>query len=483
MNTPIANSELPVAVIGGGPVGLAAAAHLVTRGLPVKLYEAGETVAAHVRGWGHVRLFSPWRFNIDQAAAALLHDHGWQAPLGDSLPTGHDLCSAYLEPLAQTPALQSVIETGARVHSVSRHGIDKVVSRDRADHPFALTVVSAAGNSRLDLARAVIDASGTWASPNPLGASGTAAEGENELAERITYGIPDLLGEAREHYVGRRVLVIGGGHSAANVLLDLARLAQTDPRMRVTWAARSRNLDRVFGGGAADKLAARGKLGRDLKLLVDSGRVRLITGFHAESVQDMSDGICVTGWGPSGTLTLPVADRIIVATGQRPDLALTRELRLDLDPWLESPRALGPLIDPNLHSCGTVPPHGHNELSHPEPGYFAVGIKSYGRAPTFLMATGYEQVRSITALLAGDRAAADDVRLVLPETGVCSANISPAALASEASGQRSDLIVRAHSASEDARKRADDTRPEPGSSARELETGCCGGTAPAQSLP
>jgi hypothetical protein len=227
--------------------------------------------------------------------------------------------------------------------------------------------------------------------------------------------------------------------------------------MRVTWAARSRNLDRVFGGGAADKLAARGKLGRDLKLLVDSGRVRLITGFHAESVQDMSDGICVTGWGPSGTLTLPVADRIIVATGQRPDLALTRELRLDLDPWLESPRALGPLIDPNLHSCGTVPPHGHNELSHPEPGYFAAGIKSYGRAPTFLMATGYEQVRSITALLAGDRAAADDVRLVLPETGVCSANISPAALASEASGQRGNSIVR------------------------ETADGCCGGPAPAQS--
>jgi hypothetical protein len=112
-------------------------------------------------------------------------------------------------------------------------------------------------------------------------------------------------------------------------------------------------------------------------------------------------------------------DRIIVATGQRPDLALTRELRLDLDPWLESTRALGPMIDPNLHSCGTVRPHGYRELQHHEPGFYTVGIKSYGRAPTFLLATGYEQVRSVAAHLAGDEQAATRVQLCLPETGVC----------------------------------------------------------------
>jgi hypothetical protein len=119
-------------------------------------------------------------------------------------------------------------------------------------------------------------------------------------------------------------------------------------------------------------------------------------------------------------------DRVVVATGQRPDLTLTRELRLDLDPWLESAKALGPLIDPNLHSCGSVPPHGHRELAHPEPGFYTVGIKSYGRAPTFLMLTGYEQVRSVTAALAGDFVAADNVQLVLPETGVCSTNTAAA---------------------------------------------------------
>lgn len=115
-------------------------------------------------------------------------------------------------------------------------------------------------------------------------------------------------------------------------------------------------------------------------------------------------------------------DTIIAATGQRPDLSTTRELRLELDPWLESAKQIGPLIDPNEHSCGTVRPHGAIELAHPEPDFYVIGSKSYGRAPTFLLATGYEQARSVVAMLAGDREAATRVELDLPETGVCSIN-------------------------------------------------------------
>lgn len=100
---------------------------------------------------------------------------------------------------------------------------------------------------------------------------------------------------------------------------------------------------------------------------------------------------------------------------------MLREIRLTLDPWLESSGTLGPLIDPNLHSCGTVRPHGALELAHPEPDFFIAGMKSYGRAPTFLIATGHEQVRSIAAALTGDHEAAARVELDLPETGVCSA--------------------------------------------------------------
>ena len=420
--------SLPAAVIGAGPVGLAAAAQLIARRIPVRLYEAGQTVASNVQAWGHVRLFSPWRFNIDEMARLLLFDHGWREPPGETLPTGQELYDAYLRPLAATPEISSIIETNAQVRAISRRGLDKVVSRDRTKHPFVLAIEKANGTTRIELARAVIDASGTWRNPNPVGASGIPAPGESLLGNAIAYGIPDVLGRDRSSYAGRRVLVIGGGHSAANVVLDLAQLA-ANSATRIVWAVRSQSLARIFGGGEADKLPARGKLGSDLRRLVESGSLDVITGFSAERLERGADGILVIGRTASGMVSLGPVDRMVVSTGQRPDLDMTRELRLDLDPWLESPRQLAPLIDPNVHSCGTVPPHGYRELAHAEPDFFTVGIKSYGRAPTFLMATGYEQVRSVTAYLAGDQAAAENVRLVLPETGVCSAPYEVAAKA------------------------------------------------------
>jgi thioredoxin reductase len=410
----------PVAVIGAGPVGLAAAAHLITRNIPVKVYEAGETIAANVRDWGHVRLFSPWSFNIDQAAKAILKHHGWNEPPGNGLPTGSDLYEAYLRPLADTPQLQAVIETKARVKAISRQGIGKIVTRGREERSFWLFSTV----RHVDHARAIIDATGTWQNPNPLGASGLQALGEAEAADFIAYGIPDVLGANRATYAGKHVLVIGGGHSAANVLIDLARLAETDNRVQLTWVVRGTNLSRVFGGSDGDQLPARGKLGSDLKSLLECGRLELVSGFSADHVDTHNGVVRVTGSATKGSTHLGPFDRIIVATGQRPDLAMTRELRLDLDPWLECPKALGPAIDPNLHSCGSVPPHGYNELAHPEPGYFTVGVKSYGRAPTFLLATGNEQVRSVAAFLAGDLKAANAVQLVLPETGVCSTNFA-----------------------------------------------------------
>jgi thioredoxin reductase len=425
---------LAVAVIGAGPVGLAAAAHLIRRGLPVKVYEAGETVGAHVRDWGHVRLFSPWDYNVDAAARALLVSHGWQEPPCMGMPTGTELYDAYLKPLAATPEMAAAIETGASITAVTRHGADKVMSKDREAKPFVLVVSLRDGSVRRDLARAVIDASGTWANPNPLGAGGVPADGEVSHADRIAYGIPDVLGRDRALYEGRKTLVVGAGHSAANALLDLARLTEQDRGASLVWVTRSHNLIRVYGGGRADKLPARGDLGSRLKALVHSGRVTLVSGFAANRVRPSGNQIMLEGETREGPREIGPVDRIVVTTGQRPDLSITRELRLDLDPWLESSKALGPLIDPNLHSCGSVPPHGHRELAHPEPGFYTVGVKSYGRAPTFLMLTGYEQARSIVAALAGDVAAGDHIRLVLPETGVCSISGSAAEIAQECCG-------------------------------------------------
>jgi hypothetical protein len=334
--------SLPVAIIGGGPVGLAAAAHLVGRDIPVKLYEAGAQVGASIRDWGHVRIFTPWRYCVDTASVDLLERRGWTMPPADAFPTGGDLARDYLEPLAATPELDAVIETGARVTAISRLGIDKVVSRGREERPFVLAVMTGAGTRR-DLARAVIDASGTWTTPNPLGASGLPADGEREFGDRIAYGIPDVLGRHREIYAGHTTLVVGAGHSAANALLDLVRLAATDPATKAIWATRSTNLVRIYGGGDADQLPARGELGADTRDLVESGRVPLVAGFAILAIREEGGRLMVDGETTDGPRTIGPVDRIVAATGQRPDLSLTRELRLDLDPWLESAKALGPL--------------------------------------------------------------------------------------------------------------------------------------------
>lgn len=411
-------SDLPIAVIGAGPVGLAAAVHLLEQGLPVKVYESGSGVASNLRDWGHVRVFTPWRYCIDRAARKLLEAHGWHMPEPEAFPTAGELVEHYLEPLAGLPELAPAIETGARVIGISRWGADKVRSRGREARPFML-VVETANGTRRDSARAVIDASGTWQTPNPLGAGGIAAEGEAEFADRIAYGIPDILGRDRSAYAGRTTLVAGSGHSAASALLDFARLADDEPGTASIWTTRGTDLVRIYGGGDLDALPARGELGSDVRDLAESGRVQLLTGFATTAIREEGGRLIVEGETAEGRREIGPVDRIIAATGQRPDLSLTRELRLDLDPWLEGVKALGPLIDPNEHSCGDVPPHGHRELSHPEPDFYTVGIKSYGRAPTFLLLTGYEQVRSVAAALAGDMVSADAVQLVLPETGVC----------------------------------------------------------------
>jgi len=293
-----------------------------------------------------------------------------------------------------------------------------VPSTGRDERPFEIVTVSSGGGEQRVLARAVIDASGTWDRPNPAGAGGVPARGEREAAARVTYKIPDVFGGERQRYAGRRVMVIGSGHSAMDSILGLQRLKQADGATEVIWAMRSTPTERTFGGLDDDQLAERGALGERAKAAVDIGAVRLVAPFRVNAFE-LGDGeVRVTGVTADEETTIAV-DEVIVATGFRPDFSTMSELRLDVHPWLESARALGPLIDPNEHSCGTVPPHGELELRHPELGVYIVGMKSYGRAPTFLMLTGYEQVRSVVAALSGDWAAARDTRLVLPETGVC----------------------------------------------------------------
>ena len=430
-----ATSSLPVAVIGAGPVGLAALARLIERGIPALVLEAGDAVGANLLDYGHVRLFSPWQYNVDHAMARLLEATGWRAPAPKGLPYAAEVVERVLQPFAKLPQAAAAIRLSTRVTSIGREGFDKVRTRAREQAPFVIHA-EREGQPVVFRARAVIDASGTWGTPNPLGASGLPAAGEAQFAARIFYGIPDVLGRDMRRYAGKRTLVVGAGHSAANSLLALADLARDYPGTRLAWAVRSPVLTRVFGGGDADALPARGQLGSQLKALRDRGGLEFVSGLRITALrEDAAGSITVSGLDLEGrTREIAGVDEIIAATGQRPDLRITSELRLRLDPMLESTEALAPLIDPNEHSCGTVRPHGHRELSHPEPGFYTLGVKSYGRAPTFLMATGFEQARSVVAAIAGDIEAADRVELELPETGVCSVNLAPSGGAAAAGG-------------------------------------------------
>lgn len=412
-------SRLPVAIIGAGPIGLAAAAHLHARGERPMVFEAGGEPGHSIRQWKHVRMFSPWEFNIDKQAAALLKAAGWQHPPKDALPTGGELIANYLEPLAALPALRPHIQYNSRVVAVARRGCDKVWTEGRADGPFVLRALGGDGCERVYEAKAVIDVSGTWTMPNPAGADGLSALNERKITDRILYGIPDILGALRDRYTGKITMVIGSGHSALNVLIELAELQRSVPDTAIIWATRKKHIEDAFGGEAADALPARGALGSDSRALVESGVVQTASPFLVTRIERAADNTLVVIGDHNGEERKIPTEQIIVATGFRPDFSFLREIRLTLDPWLESSGTIGPLIDPNLHRCGTVRPHGARELAHAEPNFFIAGMKSYGRAPTFLLATGHEQVRSIVAELVGDHEAARSVQLTLPETGVC----------------------------------------------------------------
>jgi thioredoxin reductase len=407
--------ELPVVVIGGGPAGLAAAAHLVGRGLTPLVLEAGPIAGAAVREWHHVRLFSRWGELVDPAAEKLLAPTGWQAPDSDTYPTGAEWARRYLQPLADT--LGERVRFGSRVVGVTRRGWDRVVDAARETEPLTVRVRTAGGEERVT-ARAVIDASGTWSLPNPLGGDGLPALGEDAAADRIRYRVPDLTDAAeRARYAGKRIAVAGSGHSALTALVAFAELAEDHPGTHVQWLLRRGEVGNTFGGGEADQLPARGALGERAARAAAAGHITTVTGFRTSAVRRIEDERVVLE-SFDGTTVGPV-DEVVVLTGFRPDLSILGEVRLDLDPVLQAPRALAPLIDPNVHSCGTVYPHGAVELAQPEPDVYLVGMKSYGRAPTFLALTGYEQVRSVVAAIAGDRESAERVELVLPETGVC----------------------------------------------------------------
>ena len=417
------NKNLPIAIIGGGPVGLAAAAHLTKRKIPFLLFETGDSVGQNILSWEHIRVFSPWKYNIDKVAEELLLQTKWEAPNKEHLPTGKELVENYFQPLSNLPTIKPFIHLKSKVLSIGRKGLDKMKTFGRETKPFIIKV-NENGKIKYYESKAIIDSSGTWNQPNPIGSGGVLAEGEQELKSHIYYGIPNVKNKDLDRYKNKNVLVVGGGHSATNVLLDLAEIQKEYPQTKINWVLRKNDISDIYGGQEADGLEARGALGIKIEALVNSGNLAIFTSFHILKLSKDKKGIQVEGDWNNEIKTISGIDEIVSNTGSRPNLDFIREIRVDIDAALESVFDLAELIDPNIHSCGTVRPHGEEELRHPEKDFYIVGSKSYGRAPTFLMATGYEQVRSIIAYLDGDFEAAKRVELDLPKTGVCNTKSS-----------------------------------------------------------
>ncbi len=404
----------PVAVLGAGPVGLAAAAHLAERNVPFIVFEAGPSVGASMQSWGHVRLFSPWRTNMDRAAQRLLKAHGWSSPDPAAYPTGADIVEQYLTPLAQLDTIAQHVRLNHQVIGVTRQGVDKLRDDDRSDRPFIVTTDGPAGVTRTPV-RAVIDATGTWLAPNPVGAEGIPAIGEERVAQA------DQLRNPRCARRRTRPLRRQAGGSRRKWTFGQARRFESchcwpsrppTPRSHGSCAgARTSGCTEMRSTPACPSVASSALTRTNWFLRAGSGSKRA-----SASNESMPTSRASSLVSPESRETGPF-DEIIAATGFRPDFSFLREVRLDLDPWVESTKTLAPLIDPNVHSCGSVPPHGAAELAHPEQGFYAIGAKSYGRAPNLLLATGYEQARSVVAELAGDHEAAARVELVLPTAG------------------------------------------------------------------
>lgn len=416
----IPNKNLPIVIIGAGPIGLATAAHLVEQNQSFILLEAGNEIAHNIRTWGHVTLFSPWRYNINKVAKSLLEGADWIEPNLETIPTGHELIDLYLKPLAELTQIKPSIRLNSKVVGISRQFNDKMKSKNRFNQTFNIYVEK---EDDIDIieAKAVIDATGTWGNPNPANSTGVWLKNEKAIADHIEYGIPDI-NTNHKRYANKKVAVIGGGHSAINTLLALAELQKDNPATKLLWIMRKKSVEEAYGGEEKDALAARGALGIRIHELVDTGKIEVVTPFYISQVKK-EENIHIIGTINGGQKVLTGFDELIVNAGNRPDFTMNNELRLSIDSATESVQALAPLIDPNEHSCGTVRAHGEETLRQPEKNFYIVGAKSYGRAPTFLMATGYEQVRSITAYLSGDEEASKRVELELPETGVCSINL------------------------------------------------------------
>ena len=402
-----------LAVIGAGPIGLEAAAAALDAGFDVHVFERGEP-GAHAIAWGHVRMFTPWRMNLGTASVARLSTSGWTPPDADACPTGLELAERYLQPLAALPELKPRVHAHSRVAHVSRRGLlkgDATGTGERAEHPFRLMVRDQGGRENYVHAFAVIDASGVYGHPNWAGDGGIPARSELYLAPQLSYHVDDVLGLRRERYAGKRTLVIGGGDSAATVVADLARLAADAEGTAVTWVTRE-PAAALYQENPGDDLASRRELYTVARMLLAGGNavVRHVGGVIIDGFQFNSATHKYTTEMMRGDMrAAEESDQVIVNVGFGPDNSLYRELQIhECHATRGAGRLSAKLIELDTAGRLDIPAFGVEVLTHPEPNFYILGHKSYGRSPKFLLGAGFAQVTEVMAKLVADLAVSSE---------------------------------------------------------------------------
>ncbi len=391
-------------VIGAGPMGLETALRAIEHGLETTVLEAGR-IGEHIRQWGHIRMFSPLRMNLSSRAQEIL---GAKLPEGEAIQTGSEYVKTVIEPLAQSELLKNKIITGRRVVAMARTGLGKMGLPNhplRAERSLRILAEDREGREHVYQADYVFDASGVFGQPNWSGAAGMPALGERALNDRIIRHPVDVAQQS-ERFAGKRVLLLGHGHSAANTIVALGRLLHREPRTHVMWAVRSDRL-RPVAEIADDALPERAAVVAAANDLAQkpSAHLRVLRRAVLESLQESP-----TSAIPSGKKVFKAslkigkaaeeveADEIISLTGYRPDLDLLRETTAEISNITEGARGLYKALS-NITDClAKIEVHAR-DLQSGEPNLFIVGIKSYGRNPGFLLQAGNDQLDAIFASL------------------------------------------------------------------------------------
>jgi 2-polyprenyl-6-methoxyphenol hydroxylase-like FAD-dependent oxidoreductase len=390
-----------IAILGAGPIGVEAALAAAERGLDFTLYEAAPAVGGHVRSWGHVRLFTPWSMNLSRRMRSRLLAADRPAPDGDACPTGAEFLARVLEPLAALPEIAPRLRLGSRVVSVGRQGLlkhEEIATAARQSRPFRLLLRDASGREWTETASTVLDATGTWSNPNALGDGGIAAPGEAGLAALICHELPDI--EADPGWARARVLLIGSGHSAQTAARQLAE--RRPPNGGWVWAMR-----RLPGSPLDDDpLVQRAALARSACSLAmqpppDCEVKRSVV---VESLRREGDSVTVVlrpvAGGGGSEVTV---DRVLALVGSSPDAALYRQLQIHECYASAAPMKLASALlaqGGGSADCLDQQSLGADALRNPEPGFFILGVKSYGRNNNFLLRVGYDQVDEVFATLA-----------------------------------------------------------------------------------